>query len=96
MLVVLDASAVVELVLVTAPGVRIRRRLSDPRISMHGPELVDLEVLNVLRRYVNAKLVTMERAMAAVRTPGRSRSPTPSPRAHAAPHLVMALQPHGV
>ena len=66
MIVVLDASAVVELVLVTAPGVRIRRRLSDPGISMHGPELVDLEVLNVLRRYVNAKLVTMERATQAV------------------------------
>ena len=48
-IVVLDASAVVELVLVTAPGVRIRRRLSEPRISMHGPELVDLKVLNVLR-----------------------------------------------
>ena len=31
MLVVLDASAVVELALVTAPGVRIRRRLSEPR-----------------------------------------------------------------
>ena len=31
MLVVLDASAVVALVLVTAPGVRIRRRLPDPR-----------------------------------------------------------------
>ena len=59
MIVVLDASAVVELVLVTTPGVRIRRRLSDPGISMHSPELVDLEVINVLRRYVNAKLVTM-------------------------------------
>lgn len=68
MLVVLDASAVVELVLVTVSGVRIRRRLPDPRISMHGPELVDLEVLNVLRRYVNARLVTMDRATAAVRT----------------------------
>ena len=66
MIVVLDASAVVELVLVTTPGVRIRQRLSDPGISMHGPELVDLEVINVLRRYVNAKLVTMDRATQAV------------------------------
>ena len=66
MIVVLDASAVVELVLVTTPGVRIRRRLSDPGISMHSPELVDLEVINVLRRYVNAKLVTMDRATQAV------------------------------
>ena len=62
MIVVPDASAVVELVLATATGAGIRRRLSDPRVSMHGPELVDLEVLNVLRRYVNAKLVTMDRA----------------------------------
>ena len=68
MIVVLDASAVVELVLATMSGARIRRRLSDPRISMHGPELVDLEVLNVLRRYVNANLITMDRATQAVRT----------------------------
>ena len=66
MIVVLDASAVIELVLVTTPGVRIRRRLSDPGISTHSPDLVDLEVINVLRRYVNAKLVTMDRATQAV------------------------------
>ena len=67
MIVALDASAVVELVLATAPGARIRRCLSDPGISMHGPELADFEVINVLRRYVNAKLVTMKRAAQAVR-----------------------------
>ena len=67
MILVPDAFAVVAPVLVTAPGVRLRRRLSDPGISMHGPELVDLEVPDVLRRYVNAKLVTTDRATRAVR-----------------------------
>ena len=61
-----DASAVVELVLVTAAGAGIRWHLSDLRTSMHGPELVDLEVLYVLRCYVNAKLVTMNRATQAI------------------------------
>ena len=64
---VLDASVVVELVLGTRIGARIRERLHDPRISLHGPELLDLEVLNVLRRYVRAGTVAADRAEAAVR-----------------------------
>ena len=64
---VLDASVVVELVLGTRTGARIRERLHDPRISLHGPELLDLEVLNVLRRYVRAGTVAADRAEAGVR-----------------------------
>ena len=64
---VLDASVVVELVLGTRIGARIRERLHDPMISLHGPELLDLEVLNVLRRYVRAGTVAADRAEAAVR-----------------------------
>ena len=64
---VLDASVVVELVLGTRIGARIRERLHDPRISLHGPELLDLEVLNVLRRYVRAGTVAADRAEAGVR-----------------------------
>ena len=64
---VLDASVVVELVLGTRIGARIRERLHDPRISLHGPEFLDLEVLNVLRRYVRAGTVAADRAEAAVR-----------------------------
>ena len=63
---VLDASVVVELVLGTRVGARIRERLHDPRISLHGPELLDLEVLNVLRRYVRVGTVAADRAEAAV------------------------------
>ena len=65
---VLDASAVVELVLGTRTGAEIRRRLADPAISWHSPELVDLEVLNVIRRYVQANRVGLDRATAAVRS----------------------------
>ena len=64
---VLDASVVVELVLGTRAGARIRDRLLDPETSLHAPELLDLEVLNVLRRHVRAGTVAMERAEAAVR-----------------------------
>ena len=64
---VLDASVVVELVLGTRVGARVRERLLDSRISLHGPELLDLEVLNVLRRYVRAGMVAGERAEAAIR-----------------------------
>ena len=67
MIAVLDASAIVELVLGTWTGMRIRQRLSDPRISLHSPELVDLEVLNVLRRYVNRDSVAPARAALAIR-----------------------------
>ena len=63
---VLDASVVVELVLGTEIGTHVRRRLSDPQISLHSPELVDLEVLNVLRRYVNVGAAEPARAAAAL------------------------------
>ena len=65
---VLDASVVVELVLHTPSGSQIRRRLADPAISLHSPEVVDLEVLNVIRRYVQANRMTPDRATAAVRS----------------------------
>ena len=65
--VVLDASAIVELLLGSRTGAVIRRRLADPRISLHGPELVDLEVLNVVRRYVLAGRLDPARAAGAFR-----------------------------
>lgn len=43
-LIVLDASAVDELLLNTATGQKIARRIRDPQITLHAPHLVDLEV----------------------------------------------------
>ena len=57
MIAVLDASAVVELVLGTRSGMEILGRVSDPQLSLHSPELVDIEVLSVLRRYELADII---------------------------------------
>lgn len=48
-MIVLDASAVVELLLGTGAGIRIEERIrKDP--SLHAPGLVDVEVVQALRR----------------------------------------------
>ena len=49
---VLDASAAIELLLNTASGGRLAARLADEAEIVHVPHLVDLEIAQVLRRYV--------------------------------------------
>ncbi len=61
MIAVLDASAVVELVLGTRSGMEILTRIADPRLSLHSPELVDIEVLSVLRRYELTDIIPPDR-----------------------------------
>lgn len=51
-MIVLDASAVLELLLSTERGERIARRVADPALALHVPHLLDLEVTQALRRYV--------------------------------------------
>jgi predicted nucleic acid-binding protein len=50
--IVLDASAVVELLLGTEQGRSIAARIEDPALGLHAPHLVDIEVAQTLRRYV--------------------------------------------
>ncbi len=66
MIAVLDASAVIELVLGTRSGMEILKRISDPQLSLHSPELVDIEVLNTLRRYELADIVPPDRVAHAI------------------------------
>jgi len=49
-MIVLDASALVELLLNTSVGQAVARRLADPHLGVHVPHLADLEVAQVLRR----------------------------------------------
>ena len=49
---VLDASALVELLLGTPRGRSIATRIADPTMALHVPHLADVEVTQVLRRYV--------------------------------------------
>jgi len=49
--IVLDASAVVELLLQTESGRTVASRIADPTTSLHVPHLADVEVAQALRRY---------------------------------------------
>jgi predicted nucleic acid-binding protein len=49
--IVLDASAVLELLLGTPPGRAIAARIQDPALALHVPHVLDVEVAQVLRRY---------------------------------------------
>ena len=62
-MIVLDASAVIELLLNSPAGVRVAGRIFVEGESLHAPHLIDLEVVQVLRRYVFSKELTAERAL---------------------------------
>jgi len=51
-MIVLDASALVELLLGTKAGRGIAERIADPELDLHVPHLADVEVAQALRRYV--------------------------------------------
>jgi predicted nucleic acid-binding protein len=61
---VLDASSLLELLLHTAAGSVVAERIADPSLRIDTPHLADVEVLQVLRRYVRDG----ELAAAAART----------------------------
>jgi predicted nucleic acid-binding protein len=50
--IVLDASAVLEILLQTAAGAPVAERLVTSDSSLHAPHLLDVEVAQVLRRFV--------------------------------------------
>ena len=53
-MIVVDASAAIELLLNTAAGARISARLLASGETLHAPHLIDLEVAQVLRRYARS------------------------------------------
>ncbi len=69
-MIVLDASAVLELLLATVAGRRVAERIRSPRLSLHVPHLLDLEVLQALRRYVATGSLSSERARLALENLG--------------------------
>jgi predicted nucleic acid-binding protein len=60
--IVVDASAIVEVLLNTATGGALRRYLFAAGETLHVPHVTDVEVLQVLRRYSLAKILGRERA----------------------------------
>jgi len=60
--IVLDASAAIDWLLQTAVGQKIESRIYSRGESLHAPHLLDLEVVQVLRRLVRESAVTAPRA----------------------------------
>jgi len=65
-LIVVDASAMLEVLLGTATGALVEDRLLTGGESLHAPHLLDVEVAQVLRRYTAAGELTPERGREAL------------------------------
>jgi predicted nucleic acid-binding protein len=63
---VVDASAVTELLLGRAAGGAVAEELRNHDFDLHAPHLLDVEVLSALRRLVAAGETTAERAAEAI------------------------------
>jgi predicted nucleic acid-binding protein len=64
--IVLDASAAIEWLLKSSAGIKIDRRIFSRSESLHAPHLLDIEVAQVLRRYVREKTITAQRGQEAL------------------------------
>jgi predicted nucleic acid-binding protein len=64
--IVVDASAVVDLLLVTGAAPRLADRLLRTRVSLHAPHLLDVEVIQAIRRYAISGEIPHRRGAEAV------------------------------
>ena len=65
-MIVVDASAILEVLLSTPDGARVAERLFMPGETLHAPHLLDLEVAQVLRRYALAGELDSARGLEAL------------------------------
>ena len=65
-MIVIDASAVLEVLLRTDAAARVERRIFAGGESLHAPHLIDVEVAQVLRRYVARLEMSAERGREAI------------------------------
>jgi predicted nucleic acid-binding protein len=65
-LIVVDASAVLEVLLRTPAASRVSRRIFSPRESLHAPHLLDVEVAQVVRRYARSGVISPGRGAEAL------------------------------
>ncbi|MFL5102515.1 MAG: type II toxin-antitoxin system VapC family toxin [Xanthobacteraceae bacterium] len=65
-MIVVDASALLEVLLRTPAAEAVQTRLFDPRQTVHAPHLIDVEVAQVLRRYALGRELDPERGRAAL------------------------------
>lgn len=65
-MIVLDASALLEVLLQTPAGKTVERRIFSPNETLHAPHLIDIEVTQVLRRYAALGEIEPHRAQQAL------------------------------
>ncbi len=65
-MIVLDASAAIEWLLQSPTGIKIDKRILSRSESLHAPHLLDIEVAQVLRRYVREKMISAQRGQDAL------------------------------
>ncbi len=65
-MIVVDASAVIEVLLGTPAATRVAERLFDGGETLHAPHLLDVETAQVLRRYALAGALGAERGVEAL------------------------------
>ena len=65
-MIVVDASAILELLLNTSAGQQVATRIAPPEITLHAPHLLDLEVAQILRRYVFLGTIDSDRGLLAL------------------------------
>lgn len=65
-MIVLDASAAVDWLIQTSAAPGIESRMFSRHQSLHAPELLDLEIAQVLRRLVREGALSVSRAQAAI------------------------------
>ena len=65
-MIVIDSSAVLEVLLRSQTGLKFEKRIFSPRESLFAPHLLDLEVVQVLRRYCTSGEIDSERGKEAI------------------------------
>jgi predicted nucleic acid-binding protein len=66
-MIVLDASAVLELLLRSKRSAAVVRHIASEEETLHAPHLLDLEVAQVLRRFCTTEALDPQRAWTALR-----------------------------
>jgi predicted nucleic acid-binding protein len=64
--IVVDASALLEFLLMTEKGRSVEARIAPATETLHAPHLIDLEIAQVLRRFVARGILDDERSTQAV------------------------------
>ena len=65
-MIVVDASALIEVLLRTSAAEGVEARLFEPGETLHAPHLIDVEVAQVVRRYTAGGNIDHERGRAAL------------------------------